>query len=99
MSTPKLRILVVAAAFVVLAAAARRAEALGTCGKGGATGTRKQVTFDGKPLYTFVEDTSPDTVTGNGVSDSFDGTSFTWHVASIGTTQSGSTSTQGGYGY
>ena len=59
----------------------------------------KQVTFDGKPLYTFVEDNSPDTVTGNGVSDSFDGTSFTWHVASIGATQSGSTSTQGGYGY
>ena len=59
----------------------------------------KQVTFEGKPLYTFVEDQAPDMVTGNGVSDSFDGTGFTWHVASLGATSSGSTSTQGGYGY
>ena len=59
----------------------------------------KQVTFDGKPLYTFVEDKAPDMVTGNGVSDSFDGTNFTWHVASTGAIQGGSTSTQGGYGY
>ena len=59
----------------------------------------KQVTYEGKPLYTFVEDREPDTVAGNGVTDSFDGMSFTWHVASLGATQSGSTSTQGGYGY
>jgi predicted lipoprotein with Yx(FWY)xxD motif len=41
-------------------------------------GTR-QVTFAGKPLYTFVQD-STGKITGNGASDSFSGTSFTWHV-------------------
>ena len=35
-----------------------------------------QVTFDGKPIYSFVED-SPGKVTGNGFMDSFDGTTFT----------------------
>jgi predicted lipoprotein with Yx(FWY)xxD motif len=42
-------------------------------------GTR-QVTYDGKPLYSFVEDTGEGTVTGNGLSDDFAGTAFTWHV-------------------
>jgi predicted lipoprotein with Yx(FWY)xxD motif len=58
-----------------------------------------QVTFDGKPLYTFVED-SPGQVTGNGFQDSFGGTTFTWTAAtasgaapaSSGSTSSGSTS-------
>ena len=45
-------------------------------------GTR-QVTFDGKRLYTFVED-EPGEVTGDGFSDAFDGQQFTWHVVSIG---------------
>ena len=40
-----------------------------------------QVTFDGKPLYTFVQD-NPGEATGNGVTDSFGGTSFTWTAAS-----------------
>lgn len=40
----------------------------------------RQVTYDGKPLYSFVEDTGDGTVTGNGLSDDFDGTAFTWHV-------------------
>src|SRR4051812_31663183 len=50
-----------------------------------------QVTFGGKPLYTFVQD-SPGQATGNGFMDSFDGTSFTWSAASAGgsTTSSGS---------
>jgi predicted lipoprotein with Yx(FWY)xxD motif len=42
-----------------------------------------QVTFGGLPLYTFVDD-SAGQVTGNGESDSFGGTSFTWTVASTG---------------
>jgi predicted lipoprotein with Yx(FWY)xxD motif len=58
-----------------------------------------QVTYDGKPLYTFVEDPGPRTVTGNGFEDSFGGTSFTWHVAAPGPVSGGSTSTEGGYGY
>ena len=66
-----------------------------------------QVTFGGKPLYTFVQD-SPGQVTGNDFTDNFGGTSFTWTVASTGpvsstaTTTSGSSSgggSSGGYGY
>jgi predicted lipoprotein with Yx(FWY)xxD motif len=45
-------------------------------------GTR-QVTLDGKRLYTFVED-EPREVTGDGFSDAFDGQQFTWHVVSAG---------------
>jgi predicted lipoprotein with Yx(FWY)xxD motif len=45
-------------------------------------GTR-QVTFDGKRLYSFVED-EPGEVTGDGLSDAFDGQQFTWHVVSVG---------------
>jgi predicted lipoprotein with Yx(FWY)xxD motif len=51
-----------------------------------------QVTFGGKPLYTFVEDT-PGQVTGNGFSDSFGGTHFVWTAATVG---GGSTQTTGG---
>lgn len=59
-----------------------------------------QVTFDGKPLYTFAEDSGPDTVTGNGAKDQFGGQSFTWHVAApAGTVTTTSTSSGGGYGY
>jgi predicted lipoprotein with Yx(FWY)xxD motif len=47
-------------------------------------GTR-QVTFDGKRLYTFIED-EPGEVTGDGFSDAFDGQQFTWHVVSVGDT-------------
>jgi predicted lipoprotein with Yx(FWY)xxD motif len=54
---------------------------------------KKQVTFDGKPLYRFVPDGSPGKVTGNGASDQFGGQSFTWHVVSSGKTQTTSTPT------
>jgi len=44
-------------------------------------GTR-QVTFNGRLLYTFIEDSGPDVVTGNGFSDTFgDLGLFEWHVA------------------
>jgi predicted lipoprotein with Yx(FWY)xxD motif len=64
-----------------------------------------QVTFGGLPLYTFVED-SAGKVNGNGESDSFGGTNFTWTVASTdgaataSPTGSGSSSgdSSGGYG-
>jgi predicted lipoprotein with Yx(FWY)xxD motif len=42
-----------------------------------------QVTYNGMPLYTFVEDT-PGQASGNGFMDSFDGTSFTWTAATPG---------------
>ncbi|MGH2983059.1 MAG: COG4315 family predicted lipoprotein [Solirubrobacterales bacterium] len=73
-----------------------------------------QVTFDGKPLYTFVQD-SPGEVTGNGVTDSFGGVTFTWTAATAGGSQQGAGATtttdtettgsgdsgggSGGYGY
>jgi predicted lipoprotein with Yx(FWY)xxD motif len=68
-----------------------------------------QVAFDGRPLYTFSIDTGAGQVNGNGKTDSFDGTDFTWHVAvptgsgsgsmpSSGSS-SGSGSSRGGYGY
>ena len=53
-----------------------------------------QVTFGGKPLYTFVQD-SPGQATGNGVTDSFGGTSFTWTAASAGGSASGAASSGG----
>jgi predicted lipoprotein with Yx(FWY)xxD motif len=56
-----------------------------------------QVTFDGKPLYTFAEDSGPNTVTGNGTKDTFGSKSFTWHVAAPGAVTT--TSSGGGYGY
>lgn|SRR3954469_14362993 len=57
---------------------------------------RKQVTFDGRPLYTFAEDSSPKTVSGNGASDQFGGVHFNWKVASVGTTTTPSSGGSGG---
>jgi hypothetical protein len=53
------------------------------------------VTFDGKPLYTFVQD-SPGQATGNGVMDSFGGTSFTWSAAMTGGAPASSGSSSSG---
>ena len=64
----------------------------------------EQVTLNGAPLYTFAEDGGPGNVTGDGVSDQFDGQSFTWHVVDAsGSTSSSSqasttTGSGGGYG-
>jgi predicted lipoprotein with Yx(FWY)xxD motif len=71
-----------------------------------------QVTYGGKPLYTFVQD-SPGQATGNGVMDSFGGTNFTWTAATVSgqagsggaaptttsSSSSGSSGGGGGYGY
>jgi predicted lipoprotein with Yx(FWY)xxD motif len=61
----------------------------------------RQVTLDGKPLYSFAED-SPGEVTGDGFKDSFDGRDFTWSV--VGSAQpssgdSGNTSDSPDYSY
>jgi predicted lipoprotein with Yx(FWY)xxD motif len=58
----------------------------------------RQVTLDGRLLYSFVEDPSPGTVTGNGFADEFQGRLFTWHVATptgISTTSANSGSSSG----
>jgi predicted lipoprotein with Yx(FWY)xxD motif len=64
----------------------------------------RQVTVNGRLLYTFTED-SPGQADGNGFSDDLNGQHFTWHavlaggkVASgSGKSQSGSSSGQDGY--
>ena len=63
-----------------------------------------QVTWDGKPLYTFSFDHGAGQVTGDGKMDSFGSTSFTWHVATASGTSGGggspsSSSNYGGSGY
>jgi predicted lipoprotein with Yx(FWY)xxD motif len=65
-----------------------------------------QVTANGKPLYTFAED-SPGKSKGDGFTDDFDGHHFTWHVVQSGGKTSSSsskgaapsTNRSGGYGY
>ena len=58
-----------------------------------------QVTVDGKPAYSFSED-SPGEVTGDGFKDSFGGQKFTWHVLLAGGGKSdASSSGSGGYSY
>jgi predicted lipoprotein with Yx(FWY)xxD motif len=52
---------------------------------------KKQVTFNGKLLYTFYED-NPGEVAGDGFKDAFDGQQFTWNVVH----SDGSTSSTGG---
>jgi predicted lipoprotein with Yx(FWY)xxD motif len=62
----------------------------------------RQVTFDGRLLYRFVEDPSPGTVTGNGFSDTFEGQPFTWHVATptgVSASNANSSSSSDGYGF
>jgi predicted lipoprotein with Yx(FWY)xxD motif len=63
----------------------------------------KQVTANGKPLYTFVED-SPGKLTGNGAADSFAGRHFNWQaVLASGKSAPPASSSGGGggggYGY
>ncbi|MGH3209327.1 MAG: COG4315 family predicted lipoprotein [Trebonia sp.] len=41
----------------------------------------RQLTYNGKPLYTFRLDSAPGQVRGNDFTDSFGGQSFSWHAA------------------
>jgi predicted lipoprotein with Yx(FWY)xxD motif len=58
---------------------------------------KTQVTFNGDPVYRFVEDSSG-TVKGDGLADAFEGQDFTWHVVAAGNepTAPPSTSDSGG---
>jgi predicted lipoprotein with Yx(FWY)xxD motif len=51
---------------------------------------KRQVTYDGAPVYRFADDGGPGDVTGDGLSDSFEGQRFTWHVIGEGEPSSGS---------
>jgi predicted lipoprotein with Yx(FWY)xxD motif len=69
----------------------------------------RQLTYDGKPLYTFKLDAAPGQAHGNDFTDHFGGQTFTWHAvtaagaapapaASQAGTPSGYSSYQGGSG-
>lgn len=60
----------------------------------------EQLTFQGKPLYTFKLDTTSGQAKGNNFSDSFSGNSFTWHAAttSAAAPSSAPSSSSGGGG-
>lgn len=70
---------------------------------------QEQLAYQGKPLYTFVQDSSSGDVSGNNFMDSFGGTDFTWHVATVTgsagapapapSTTMGGTTSGGGGGY
>ena len=43
----------------------------------------RQVTFDGRPVYSFTQE-GPGEVTGDAFMDAFDGQQFTWNVVAVG---------------
>ena len=57
----------------------------------------RQVTINGKPVYTFSEDT-PGKATGNGFTDDFDGHHFTWKIVHAGGTTATGTAGSAGTG-
>jgi predicted lipoprotein with Yx(FWY)xxD motif len=66
---------------------------------------QKQLTYDGAPLYTFTDE-GPGELTGDGLTDDFDGDQFTWHAATATAGADASTededssdSSDGGGGY
>jgi predicted lipoprotein with Yx(FWY)xxD motif len=65
-------------------------------------GGAEQVTYNGRPLYSFDLEQAGQ-VTGDGVTDSFGGRSFTWHVVrssgAVGSTSGGGGNSTGAYGY
>ena len=52
-------------------------------------GGARQLTFDGKPLYSFTQE-GPGQLKGNGFVDDFHGTQFTWTAAATGGSQASS---------
>ena len=62
---------------------------------------KSQLTFQGKPLYTFKFDNNGQ-AKGNNVTDNFSGMSFTWHAATTSAAAAPSTApskSSGGGGY
>lgn len=58
-----------------------------------------QLTFQGKPLYTFKLDTGPAQHEGHNLEDTFGGTKFTWRAATTSAASSEPPPTDGGNGY
>lgn len=59
---------------------------------------RQQLTFEGKPLYTFRLDRSAGDANGNNVEDDFGGTHFVWHAVTVDGAAPTSSGDGGGYG-
>lgn len=66
-----------ATAGATLHAPAGATGALGTIHR---PGGQAQLTYNGKPLYTFALDQAPGQAHGNNVTDHFGAASFTWHA-------------------
>jgi len=65
-------------------------------------GGMTQLTYDGRPLYTFRLDQAPGQVHGNNFTDHFAGTTFTWHALSTSgapARTAGQQGNSGGYSY
>ena len=62
----------------------------------------RQVTVDGKLLYTFTQDSAGE-AKGNGFADDFDGRHFTWNAVleggKLASKSDSGDSSGGGYGY
>jgi predicted lipoprotein with Yx(FWY)xxD motif len=58
----------------------------------------RQVTVDGKLVYTFSED-APGKVVGDGFADDFDGRHFTWNAVLAGGKSAAATNSRDGDGY
>ncbi|HMG27282.1 MAG TPA: hypothetical protein VKH36_10765 [Acidimicrobiia bacterium] len=58
---------------------------------------KTQVTFNGAPVYRFVDDQSG-SLKGDGVDDAFGGQKFEWHVVSTGGASQAPTTTSGSSG-
>lgn len=60
-----------------------------------------QLTYNGKPLYTFRLDQAPGQAHGNNFTDQFGSASFTWHAVTAGGTAAGPGGSvpSGGYSY
>ena len=63
----------------VVKASAKKGSKVGHLGSITRPGGKKQLTYKGKPLYTFVPE-GKGKLSGDGVKDSFGGHKFTWHV-------------------
>lgn len=79
---------------------------LGSSGLPGTIGTihrpddgKTQLTYNGKPLYTFRLDTAAGQAHGNNFTDNFSGTSFTWQVVVSHGTAGGAASPASSPGY
>ncbi|HVW44302.1 MAG TPA: hypothetical protein VHC18_23435 [Amycolatopsis sp.] len=64
---------------------------------------QQQLTFQGKPLYTFRLDDNAGQHAGDNLTDDFGGRQFTWHAATVGSAPAQVAPTPpsqgGGYGY